>query len=386
MEFIKPGTNIDFIGKRKIAFGLSVLLILISIGSLIYHGGPNFGVDFAGGVLIQAKFSDPVTADEIRNGLSGIGLGKATVQTFGNAGDNEFLVRSQEVEGLETANLAGQVAKTLADKFGEGKVTIQRVDMVGPKVGADLREKALMALFAALLMVAVYISGRFEMKWFLAAVMAGALGLASYAANAIGIGLSWMIVVATVVTLVLCWLLKLRFALGAIVALIHDVTITVGVFSLTGREFTLTTVAALLAIIGYSLNDTIIVFDRIRETRGTAKKAEFGGVINKAVNATLSRTVLTSLTTLLVVLALLFFGGGVIHDFAFALTVGVLIGTYSSVFIASPVLLLFPETMARSAKPLEPEKPAPKPVAAKPVQAAPVNKKKSTRKKKKKKK
>ncbi len=397
MEFIRPGTNIDFVGKRKLAFGLSILLILISVGSLIYHGGPNFGVDFAGGILIQTKFKAPVEADEIRKGLAAIGLGQATVQTFGESGANEFLIRAQEAEGLEMTNLSNVVSKALADKFGPGQVEIQRVEMVGPKVGADLREKALLALFAALLMIAVYISGRFEMKWFLSAVMAAALALVSYLASLLGIGLTLMIILAVVCTLALCWFLKLKYALGAIVALIHDVIITVGIFSLTNKEFTLSTVAALLAIIGYSLNDTIIVFDRIRETLGGSKRQEFGSVINRAVNATLSRTLLTSLTTLLVVLALLFLGGGVIHDFAFALTVGILIGTYSSVFVASPVLLLFPETMLRPPKKESKEDEdllknrfgdaasSTKPVAAAPPKKKNAGKKKKGGKKKKKK-
>ncbi len=352
MEFIKPGTNIDFVGKRKYAFGLSLILVLITIGSLVYHGGPNYGVDFAGGILVQAAFDKPTTSDQIRSGLSQLGLGDASVQTFGERGDNEFLIRAQEREGLDLTNLGTKIEEVLGKSLGGGKVDIRRVEMVGPKVGADLREKALLAMFVALLFIAVYISGRFQSKWFMAAVMAGSLGLVSYVTLIAGLGLTVMILIAVAVTLALCWFLRLRYALGAVVALIHDVAITVGIFSLTGREFTLTIVAALLAIIGYSLNDTIIVFDRIRETVLKAGRQNFGKVLNRAINDTLSRTLLTSLTTLLVVLALLILGGGVIHDFAFALFIGVLVGTYSSIFVASPILMLFPDQRQTKAAPV----------------------------------
>ena len=353
MEFIKPGTNIDFVGKRKYAFALSALLVLITIGSLIYHGGPNFGVDFAGGILIQAAFDKPTTADQIRKGLSELGLGEASVQTFGQRTDNEFIIRAQEHEGMDLSNLGTNIKKTLEKSLGEGTVDIRRVDMVGPKVGADLREKALLALFVAILFIAVYISGRFQAKWFIAAIMAGALGLVSYVTLVAGMGLTMMIVIAVVVTLGLCWVLRLRYALGAVVALIHDVAITVGIFSITGKEFTLTVVAALLAIIGYSLNDTIIVFDRIRETLLKAGRQDLGKVLNRAINDTLSRTLLTSGTTLLVVASLLFLGGGVINDFAFALFVGIIVGTYSSIFVASPILMLFPDQRQVKAAPVK---------------------------------
>ncbi|MBW1712479.1 MAG: protein translocase subunit SecF [Deltaproteobacteria bacterium] len=388
MELIKPGTNIDFIGLRKYAFGFSLVLILITIGSLIYHGGPNYGVDFAGGILIQTAFEEPITPDRIRQSLAEVGLGDASVQRFGDKEANEFLIRAQEREGVDLANLTQTIRQALEKGSGAGKVEIQRVEMVGPKVGADLREKALLALFAALLLIAVYISGRFEMKWFVAAFMAGALGLVSYGAALAGVGLTLMILLAVVVTLALCWFLKLKYALGAVVALIHDVIITVGIFSLTGKEFTLPIVAALLAIIGYSLNDTIIVFDRIRETLGRAGRQEFGNVLNRAINDTLSRTVLTSVTTLLVVVSLLVLGGGVIHDFAFALTVGILVGTYSSIFVASPILLLFQEQHPAAVKAKKDQAPAkvqaPAASQTQPPQAKP--KKKTTKKKKKKKK
>ncbi|MBW2619411.1 MAG: protein translocase subunit SecF [Deltaproteobacteria bacterium] len=396
MQFIKPGTNINFVGYRKYAFIFSLILLLVSIGSLVYHRGPNYGVDFAGGILIQAAFSGPTTPDQVRLGLRTIQLDDALIQRFGAHEENEFLIRAQQREGLDLGHLAQRAEKALEGVYGPGSVDIRRVEMVGPKVGADLRQKALLAMFAAILFIAVYISGRFETKWFLAAVMAGILAVASYLVFLTGIGISGMILAAIVVTLILCWFLKLRYALGAVVALIHDVIITVGILSLTGKEFTLPIVAALLAIIGYSLNDTIIVFDRIREKKGQSRRLEFGQVVNRAINDTLSRTILTSITTLIVVLTLFFLGGGVIHDFAFALMVGVLVGTYSSVFVAAPILILVEErsalpktTATPAAEPVPAPAPTPEPTTAssEPVAAPtkPAVKKKTRRGKKKKK-
>ena len=211
--------------------------------------------------------------------------------------------------------------------------------MVGPQVGKDLREKALKAMFYALLFITVYISGRFELEWLKSAVMAVALIGAVYVFGLWDVSIPFLILIALMVALGLFWILNLRFAMGAIVALIHDVTITVGVFSLFNKEFTLPIIAALLTIIGYSLNDTIIVFDRIRENSKKLHKKPLATVINRSINETLSRTLLTSLTTLMVVITLFVLGGGIIHDFAFALLVGVLIGTYSSIYVASPILL-----------------------------------------------
>jgi preprotein translocase subunit SecF len=211
--------------------------------------------------------------------------------------------------------------------------------MVGPQVGSDLREKALFAMFYALLFIAIYISGRFELKWILSGVMAGALMGAVYLLSIFNVSVPFLITAALIVTLLLFWFLELKYAMGAIVALIHDVTITVGIFSLFGKEFTLPIIAALLTIIGYSLNDTIIVFDRIRENLRKHHKDPLEIIINKSVNETLSRTILTSLTTLAVVITLFVMGGGIIHDFAFAMMIGVIIGTYSSIYVASPILL-----------------------------------------------
>jgi preprotein translocase subunit SecF len=211
--------------------------------------------------------------------------------------------------------------------------------MVGPQVGKDLREKALFAMFYALLFITIYISGRFELKWVLSGVMAAALIGAIYFFNLFDVSIPFLIATALVVTLILFWFLELKYAMGAIVALIHDVTITVGLFSILDKEFTLPIIAALLTIIGYSLNDTIIVFDRIRENLKKHHKQSLEFILNRSINETLSRTLLTSLTTLTVLITLFILGGGIIHDFAFAMIIGVLVGTYSSIYVASPILL-----------------------------------------------
>jgi len=218
-------------------------------------------------------------------------------------------------------------------------VEIRRVEMVGPQVGQDLREKALFAMFYALLFITIYISGRFELKWMISGIMTTALIGAVYVFTLLNVSIPWLIVGALIVTLVLFWFLELKYAMGAIAALVHDVTITVGIFSILDKEFTLAIIAALLTIIGYSLNDTIIVFDRIRENLRKYHKKPLEVILNRSVNETLSRTLLTSLTTLFVVVTLFALGGGIIHDFAFALIIGVVVGTYSSVFVASPILL-----------------------------------------------
>jgi len=337
MQFIKPDINLNFVGKRKIAFMLSLAMILISIASLVLHKGPKYGIDFAGGTLIQVKFDGPVKLADIKSGLATINLGKSSVQGFGEHSEHEYLIRTDRSVMTEQG-FSLEVQKTLASSTGHG-VDIRRVEMVGPQVGKDLREKALFAMFYALLFIAIYISGRFELKWILSGVMAGALMGAVYLLSIFNVSVPYLIAAALVVTLFLFWFLELKYAMGAIVALIHDVTITVGIFSLFGKEFTLPIIAALLTIIGYSLNDTIIVFDRIRENLRKYHKNPLEIIINRSVNETLSRTILTSLTTLVVVLTLFVLGGGIIHDFAFALLVGIVVGTYSSVFVASPILL-----------------------------------------------
>ncbi|MGD8563715.1 MAG: protein translocase subunit SecF [Desulfarculaceae bacterium] len=399
MEFIKPGININFVGRRNLAFLISGLLILMTIVSLLLHGGPNYGIDFAGGILVQVKFKQPTDAPAIKEALRPIDMADSLVQPFGREG-NEYLIRAEKKD-LDLQGLGDRVRQSLSAAYKDG-FEVRRVEMVGPKVGADLRRKALLAIFYAILMIAVYISGRFEAKWALAAVMAAALVGATLLVQAFvvengsgGSGVVYLIITALVVTVGACWLLRLRYALGAIVALIHDVIITVGVFSILDKEFTLATVAALLTIIGYSLNDTIIVFDRIRENLKKAGRKPLGSIINSSVNQTLSRTILTSGTTLAVLLCLFILGGGVIEDFALALLVGVIVGTYSSVFVASPILLVLPEgrpafSMAKAPatarKPQPAPAPAPEPKRTPPPAKAAASKKRSRKKKNKRKK
>lgn len=337
MRFIKPDTKIDFIGKQKIAFSLSLACIAISILSLIVHKGPKLGIDFAGGTLIQIQAKKAVQIDDIKSGLATVGMGKSSVQQFGERIHNEFLVRTDSLyENADT--FASEIKKGLEAATGS-EVEIRRVEMVGPQVGEDLRAKALFAMFYALLFITIYISGRFELKWIISGVVAAALIGAVYVSNIFNVSIPFLIAAALIVSLVLFWFLELKYAMGAIVALIHDVIITVGIFSIFGKEFTLPVIAALLTIIGYSLNDTIIVFDRIRENLRKHHKQPLSFVINRSINETLSRTILTSLTTLIVVVALFILGGGIIHDFAFALMIGIVVGTYSSIYVASPILL-----------------------------------------------
>ena len=301
MQFIKHDINIDFVGKRKLAMIFSAVVILLGLASLVVNGGPNYGIDFVGGTLVQVKFVEDTDAAKIKDSLASMDLGSVVVQSFGDDA-NEFLIRVQDTgKGKE---LSGMISGNLTTAYGEGNVDIRRVEMVGPQVGKDLRQKGILSLVYAMIGILIYISWRFE----------------------------------------------LRFAIGAIVALLHDVLITLGAFSISGREIDLPIIAAFLAIIGYSLNDTIIVYDRIRENYGKHQKKGFTSVVNLSINETLSRTILTSGTTLLVVLALFLFGGGVIHNFAFAMLVGILVGTYSSIFIASPVLIFWDDYRTRGKK------------------------------------
>lgn len=289
MEFIKSGTTFDFVGKMKIAVGISVALIIISILSIVVHKGLNFGIDFAGGTIIQIKFTKTTSADLIRQAFQNISIQDAIIQEIG---ENEIIVRTNHAM---TQGLDVKISETLTKQTGAGNFEIRRIEFVGPKVGKDLTNKAILAIIFAWIGMLVYISWRFEF----------------------------------------------RYALGAIIALVHDTMIVIGVLSLLNKEFTLTIVAALLTVIGYSINDTIIVFDRIRENRKKDLKRSLAAIINSSTNETLSRTILTALTVILVLVSLLFLGGPVIHDFAFALLVGIIIGTYSSIFIASPIVLLF---------------------------------------------
>jgi len=302
MEFIRSDTHIDFMSKRSLAVFISAAMILISVVSLAVHGGPNYGIDFAGGTLVQIRFATPVTVAEIRTALNEAGLTGGLVQGFGAEGKGEYLIRlqssSSDLEGLSTT-----VSQALSTRFGSETVEIRRTEMVGPKVGKDLRQKGINAIVFALVGILIYISWRFEF----------------------------------------------RFAVGAVLALAHDVIISVGALSLADKEFSLPVLAALLAIVGYSLNDTIVVYDRVRENMRRTRKQAFPLVVNASINETLSRTILTSGTTLIVVVILFIMGGGVIHDFTFTLLVGIVVGTYSSIFVASPIVILwqrwFPKKM-----------------------------------------
>jgi preprotein translocase subunit SecF len=291
IEFIKSGTNFDFVGKMKIAVGCSLALIIIGLASIVWHGGLNYGIDFAGGTLVQIKFQKDLPADAIRSAFKSVGLENSIIQSFGT---NEVVIRTTELP-TDQKGLSGKIEEALGSAYGKDSFEIRRVESVGPKVGSDLTRKAILAIAFSWVGMLIYIAWRFEF----------------------------------------------RYAVGGILALIHDVLITVGVFSLLNKEFDLTIVAALLTIIGYSINDTIVVYDRIRENVRKNVRQSLADTINASINQTLSRTILTAFTVFLVVVALFFFGGSVIHDFAFALIVGVVVGTYSSIFIASPIVLTF---------------------------------------------
>ena len=340
MQFIKE-TNINFVGIKKVAFAVSFALIAISIISLIVHKGPRYGVDFSGGSAVQIKFEGPVTINAVKKGLKPAGLAGASVQRFGNKSDNEFQIRSKKTFASDS-NFGSKVKSAMLDATG---VTVRdlSLDMVGPQVSKDLRQKALLAMFYALLFIIIYISGRFELKWGLSGILAAILGGAVYGVTQlqniaiVSSGMPILIITALVISIFFCWKLELKYAMGAIVALLHDVTLTVGIFSILGIEFTLPIVAALLTIIGYSLNDSIVIMDRIRENRGKLSYAS-KAVINQSITETISRTVITSGTTLLAVLILYVYGGQGVRAFSFALLAGVLVGTYSSIAVAAPLV------------------------------------------------
>ncbi len=340
MELIRPGINLDFIGKRRIAFFLSAALVLLGLGAFVLKG-PKYGVDFAGGSVIQVRFAGTIDIAKVRDALRAVGIEGASVQNVGDPRENEYLIRTEAFSG-RPGSTDSELPARLEAATGLA-VEIRRVETVGPQVGTDLREKALLAIFFALIFIAIYISGRFEFKWAQSALVAALLGGGVYAVYSFGFSLVVLIWVALVGTLVLFWVLGLKYALGAIVALIHDVTITIGLFTLLEKEFTLPVVAALLTIIGYSLNDTIVVFDRIRENVKKLSRSPLAEIINRSVNETLSRTIITAGTTMLVVTALFFLGGEIIHDFAFALLVGIFVGTYSSIYVASSIVLSWEE-------------------------------------------
>ncbi len=355
LHLIKNNLNIDFVGMRKISYALSILLILVGIISLAVKGGPKYGIDFAGGATVQIKFAQPVSDEFLKKSLEDANLPGLAIQQFGTD-STSFLLRISTVE--ETSKGISELVSTaLTTHLKDTSFEIQRLEMVGPKVGADLRAKALEAMYYAILITAIYISGRFEYRWISAALMAAGLIGGMVVLSYFEVSKVYLVLLAAILTVIICWRLKLVFALGAIVSILHDVLIVVGIFSLLDKEFDLTIIAALLTIVGYSLNDTIIVYDRIRENLQKNVDTPLSVIINRSINQTLSRTILTSGTTLLVISSLLIFGGGIIFDFSLVMFLGVLVGTASSMFVASPVLLALGDNIVSYSHMLEDNRP-----------------------------
>lgn len=290
MDIVKADTNINFMGQRKMAVALSVLLIVLSIGSLVVRG-INFGLDFTGGTLIEVSYSQPPELGEVRGALTSDGFDDFTVQIFGSARD--IVIRIPVSESEESgADLSTRVLEILSEQTPD--IDLRRVEFVGPQVGQELAEQGGLALLYVLFGILIYVSFRFQ------------------------------------------W----RFAVGAVAALIHDVVIVLGFISLFGMSFDLTVVAAILAVIGYSLNDTIVVYDRLRENFRVKRKGTAVELTNLSVNQMLGRTLMTSLTTMSVLIALFYFGGEIIHAFAYTLIIGVVVGTYSSIYVAGNAAIM----------------------------------------------
>ena len=290
IELIKPGTNIDFARYYPYAMvGLAVAVVLAIVVPLVR--GVNYGIDFTGGTLVQLRFSAPVDIGQIRDAVKTVSEGDASVQDFGR---NEYLVRLPESDPDLRKGLPDQITARLTERLGNDvKFEVMRVETVGPRVGKDLRRKAFLAVGASTLMMGIYVALRFE----------------------------------------------LRFAIGAAAALLHNVLITFVALCLFGYEFDLNVVAALLTIVGFSVNDTVVISDRIRENMRKNRREPLAELLNRSINETLSRTILNSGTVILVALTLYLFGGPMIHSLAFALLVGFIVGTYSSIFVASPIVL-----------------------------------------------
>jgi preprotein translocase subunit SecF len=293
MELIKPGSKIPFTRYRKIAVILSTIVNL-AVLIMLFIKGPNLGVDFAGGTVVQLKFQQQVSIPDIRRALESVNLGGSEIQDFGREGDNEYLIRLEKTS-VEIGALGEQIKKALSDQFGADKFEIRRIEFVGPKIGEDLRRRGVLSVIVATIMMGVYIWFRFQF----------------------------------------------RFGIGAVVALVHDVLVTVGALMLANYEFDLTIIAALLTIVGFSVNDTVVICDRIRENMRKIKRETLESIVNTSINETLSRTILTTGTALMVLFALYLLGGAVIRPFAFALIVGFISGVYSTIFIASPVILFW---------------------------------------------
>ena len=291
LKLVPENTNFGFINLRKVAYLLSVLMIIGSFG-LYFTKGLNFGIDFKGGFLIEAHTEKPADLALIRGLTGNLGLGDVSIQTFGK--DNQILIRIEEHETMSLNEVVTLVQTTLQNGVDD-VIIFQRTESVGGVVSGELIQSGIMSVLLAVGAVLFYIWIRFE------------------------------------------W----QFGLGAVIALVHDVILTIGMFSLTQLEFNLSIIAAILTIVGYSLNDTVVVYDRIRENLRKFRKKEMPDLINGSLNETLARTVMTSVTTLLALVALFYFGGEAIHGFTAAMIWGIFVGTYSSVFIASPVLLWF---------------------------------------------
>ena len=299
MRFLKE-TNIDFLSMRRFGFVISGSFILAGIVSLLLQGGPRLSIDFTGGTLAQIRFEEAPDIAKVRSALESLDVGIGEVQTFGTP--NEILIRLQLSQNAE--NLTSELKAALQAQFPGQSIDFRRVETVGPKIGSELKGKAFFAVFTAIIGILIYISIRFEFK----------------------------------------------FAIGAIAALIHDVLITLGVFSILNYEISLAIIAAFLTIVGYSLNDTIVVFDRVRENMKLLKNIDQKTIFNKSINESLSRTIITSLTTFAVVFTLYIAGGEVIRYFAFAMIIGVIVGTYSSIYVASPVVFLWQQHVTPQSK------------------------------------
>ena len=303
---ILKNSSFDFMGKKSIALAISATIVLAGIGSLVLNGGPKLSIDFKGGTFVAVEYTENIMVEDVRSKMGELNIdgqnfdfSKEEVKHFGS--NSAVSVRVPHIEN-SPSNFAQKIAVHLFESFPDKRPEtmtefVLSKGIISPKIGSELSGKAVMAIFSALALILLYISIRFEFK----------------------------------------------FALGAIAALTHDVLITLGIFSLLSYEISLPIIAAFLTIVGYSLNDTIVIFDRIRENLKSSKRDSYTSVVNRSINESLSRTIITSLTTFVVVMILWLFGGEVIHNFAFAMIVGVIVGTYSSIYIASPLVIFLHE-------------------------------------------
>lgn len=345
MEFIK-NPDFEFIAHRKTALMVSLIVIGIGLLSLIMRGGPRYSIDFTGGAAITFKFEQDILVEDVREAVSRAGMTSYEVTYFGD--ERHIFIRLQVMESDQ--DYLAAIQTQFNNLFPENKYLVEQNDLVGPKIGTELREKALLALLFSLIGIIIYISIRFEAESFLGVITTIIFGLIVLAISSSKAVLSsdvWtilLILISLTAVGYFCIKFNFKYAIGAIVALIHDVIITVGIFSVLNEEISLSIVAALLTIVGYSLNDTIVLFDRIREEYPKERKRlPLHKIINKSINNVLSRTVITSFTTMMVIVVLLAFGGEVIRPFALAIFIGIIVGTYSSIFIAAPTLIVWHE-------------------------------------------